>query len=52
MTRQVTNRPEGRVPVSVIRTDFFATYFDQNGGMDERKPRVESVIDASRYSRR
>jgi hypothetical protein len=28
---------EDRRPISVIRTDFFVTYFDKSGGIDERK---------------
>lgn len=28
---------EDRTPISVIRTDFFVTYFDKFGGIDERK---------------
>ena len=33
----VTLELEHRTPISVIRTDFFVTYFDRSGGIDEKK---------------
>ena len=33
----VTLELEDRTPISILRTDFFVTYFNKSGGIDERK---------------